>query len=226
MLLVPFQHMLMQCWTSSTQISTKSTSWMNALLSAVNCLALKAFPLGFIFYFLESEKKPSSPQLDSHLFFPAPTGRLDWWMKVSRDNERKQLNVNLFWKVHKSHLLLGTCHKAMHFTLFFLQAEFARVKISHSLIFFFPLFSQRSKQFRANGRNVSYVVSVQKAARATGRVCSTAETYCTFQLPLDGKKKVYLSAVNAAGRSNPTEAQIHQPKGKPEHLNNPFILSK
>ncbi|XP_075907045.1 granulocyte colony-stimulating factor receptor isoform X3 [Nelusetta ayraudi] len=100
----------------------------------------------------------------------APTGRLDWWMKVSGDPVNKQLNVNLFWKW--------------------------------------------SKQFRANGRNVSYVVSMQKAASAKGRVCSTAESYCTFQLPWTAKKKVYLSAVNAAGRSNPTEAQIYLPKAQ------------
>lgn len=84
--------------------------------------------------------------------------------------------------------------------------------------FFFFLFPQRSKQFRANGQNVSYVVSMQKAAGATGRVCSTSETYCTFQLPWESKKKVYLSAVNAVGRSNPTEAQIHLPKGKTDIL--------
>lgn len=81
--------------------------------------------------------------------------------------------------------------------------------------FFF--FLQRSKQFRANGRNVSYVVSMQKLSGVKGKVCSTGESYCTFQLPWRANK-VYLSAVNAAGRSNPTEAQIHLQKGKPDVL--------
>ncbi|XP_028282131.1 granulocyte colony-stimulating factor receptor [Parambassis ranga] len=97
----------------------------------------------------------------------APTGRLDSWMKVSRDHMPKQLNIHLFWKP--------------------------------------------SKQFRANSQNVSYVVSVQKLPGEKGKVCSTRGNYCTFQLP-GRAKKVYLSAVNAAGRSPPTEIRIYQPK--------------
>lgn len=185
----------------------------------------KSVSFHFPFYFFESEKKPSSLQLDSHLFFPAPTGRLDWWMKVSGDPVHKQLNVNLFWKVHKSRPLLGACHKPMHFPFFFspgwiCESGFENISLTHRfyLFIYFFLFPQWSKQFRANGRNVSYVVSMQKATGAKGRVCSTAESYCTFQLPWTAKKKVYLSAVNAAGRSNPTEAQIYLPKGKPDIL--------
>lgn len=66
---------------------------------------------------------------------------------------------------------------------------------------------------------------MHKAAGATGRVCSTTETFCTFQLPWEARRKVYLSAINAVGRSNPTEAQIHLPKGKPDILTSdkPFL---
>lgn len=72
------------------------------------------------------------------------------------------------------------------------------------------LFWKPSKQFRANGQNVSYIVSVQKLPGEKGKVCSTRENYCIFQLP--GKmKKVYLSAVNAAGISSSTEVRIYQP---------------
>ncbi|KAM9353902.1 granulocyte colony-stimulating factor receptor [Symphorus nematophorus] len=97
----------------------------------------------------------------------APTGRLDWWMKVSGDHVHKQLNVHLFWKP--------------------------------------------SKQFRANGQNVTYVVSVQKPPVEKGKLCSTRGNYCTFLLPRRAKK-VYLSAVNAAGKSPPTEVRIYIPK--------------
>uniref|UniRef100_A0A7N6AG06 Colony stimulating factor 3 receptor (granulocyte) n=1 Tax=Anabas testudineus TaxID=64144 RepID=A0A7N6AG06_ANATE len=69
-----------------------------------------------------------------------------------------------------------------------------------------------SKQFRANGQNVSYIVSVQKQPSEKGKVCSTTGNYCTFQLPKKAKK-VYLSAVNTAGKSPPTEVKIYQPQG-------------
>ncbi|XP_019948150.2 granulocyte colony-stimulating factor receptor [Paralichthys olivaceus] len=95
----------------------------------------------------------------------APTGRLDWWMKLSGDPMHKQLNIHLFWKP--------------------------------------------SKQFRANSQNVSYIVSVQKPPG--GKVCATKGSYCTFQLP-ERAKKVYLSAVNAVGKSSPTEVRIYKPK--------------
>ncbi|XP_051262889.1 granulocyte colony-stimulating factor receptor [Dicentrarchus labrax] len=97
----------------------------------------------------------------------APTGRLDWWMKVSGDDMHKQLNIHLFWKP--------------------------------------------SKQFRANSQNVSYIVSVQKLPGEKGKLCSTMGNYCTFKLPRKAKK-VYLSALNAAGKSNPTEVRIYLPK--------------
>lgn len=60
---------------------------------------------------------------------------------------------------------------------------------------------------------MSYIVSVQKLPGEKGKVCSTAGNYCTFQLPRKAKR-VYLSAVNAAGRSSPTEVRIYPPKGK------------
>ncbi|XP_068426122.1 granulocyte colony-stimulating factor receptor isoform X2 [Clinocottus analis] len=73
------------------------------------------------------------------------------------------------------------------------------------------LFWKPSKQFRANGQNVSYIVSVKKLPSENGKVCSTVRNYCTFQLP-GRAKKVYLSAVNAAGKSSPTEVRIYLPK--------------
>uniref|UniRef100_A0A3P8S9K8 Colony stimulating factor 3 receptor n=1 Tax=Amphiprion percula TaxID=161767 RepID=A0A3P8S9K8_AMPPE len=80
------------------------------------------------------------------------------------------------------------------------------------------LFWKPSKQFRANGQNVSYIVSVQKLPGEKGKLCSTRENYCTFQLP--GRiKKVYLSAVNAAGKSSPTEVRIYQPTARAAILN-------
>ncbi|XP_047455669.1 granulocyte colony-stimulating factor receptor [Mugil cephalus] len=97
----------------------------------------------------------------------APTGRLDWWMKVSGDQMPKQLNVQLFWKP--------------------------------------------SKQFRANGQNVSYIVTAQKTPGEKGKLCFTRESYCSLRVP-GRAKKVYLRAVNAAGKSPPTEVRIYQPK--------------
>uniref|UniRef100_A0A3Q3RVJ4 Colony stimulating factor 3 receptor n=1 Tax=Mastacembelus armatus TaxID=205130 RepID=A0A3Q3RVJ4_9TELE len=73
------------------------------------------------------------------------------------------------------------------------------------------LFWKPSQQFRANSQNVSYVVSVQKLPAEKGKLCSTPRNYCTFQLPRKAKK-VYLSAVNAAGKSSPTEVRIYQIK--------------
>lgn len=73
------------------------------------------------------------------------------------------------------------------------------------------LFWKPSKQFRANSQNVSYTVSVQKLPGERGKVCSTTENYCTFQISRK-IRRVYLSAVNAAGRSPPYEARIYPPK--------------
>ncbi|XP_040900935.1 granulocyte colony-stimulating factor receptor [Toxotes jaculatrix] len=73
------------------------------------------------------------------------------------------------------------------------------------------LFWKPSKQFRANSQNVSYIVSVQKLPGEKGKVCSTMGNYCRFQLHKKAKK-VYLTAVNAAGKSLPTEVRIYQTK--------------
>lgn len=128
---------------------------MDALLSDGHSTQLshtKSISFHSFLFFWKWEKalKPSTWQPS---FFSAPTGRLDWWMKVSGDPVHKQLNVNLFWKVHKSHSLLGTCHKLMHFPFFFLQAEFARaaLKISHSLIGF--IFFSSSSSFLSGQNN-------------------------------------------------------------------------
>ncbi|XP_036931307.1 granulocyte colony-stimulating factor receptor [Acanthopagrus latus] len=75
------------------------------------------------------------------------------------------------------------------------------------------LFWKPSKQFRANSRNVSYIVSAQKLPGERGKVCSTTENYCAFQAPRRANK-VYLCAVNAAGRSTPTEVRILLPKAR------------
>ncbi|KAM8869774.1 granulocyte colony-stimulating factor receptor isoform 2-T2 [Spinachia spinachia] len=75
------------------------------------------------------------------------------------------------------------------------------------------LFWKPSKQFRVNGQNVSYTVSGKKLAGADGNVCSTTGNYCAFQLPR-GVKKVYLSAVNAVGKSSPTEVRIYPPRAR------------
>lgn len=60
---------------------------------------------------------------------------------------------------------------------------------------------------------MSYAVSGKKVAGANGKVCSTTGNYCSFHLPR-GVKKVYLSAVNAVGKSSPTEVRIHPPRGE------------
>ncbi|CAJ1062717.1 granulocyte colony-stimulating factor receptor [Xyrichtys novacula] len=73
------------------------------------------------------------------------------------------------------------------------------------------LFWKPSKQFHANSQNVSYTVMAQKPSGEKGMVCSTTGNYCSFQTSIKAKK-VYLRAVNAAGKSPPIEVWIHQPK--------------
>lgn len=55
-------------------------------------------------------------------------------MNVLRDHVHKQLNISLFWKVRQPHVLLGTCHKPMHF-LFPLWLNFARAALKISPYF-------------------------------------------------------------------------------------------
>uniref|UniRef100_UPI0037E78A7F granulocyte colony-stimulating factor receptor n=1 Tax=Semicossyphus pulcher TaxID=241346 RepID=UPI0037E78A7F len=73
------------------------------------------------------------------------------------------------------------------------------------------LFWKPSQQFRANSQNVSYTVSLKKLQGERGKVCSTTGNHCTFQVSSKAVK-VYLSAVNAAGKSPPTEVQIYPQK--------------
>ncbi|XP_067093930.1 granulocyte colony-stimulating factor receptor [Osmerus mordax] len=93
----------------------------------------------------------------------APTGRLNFWTKVSWEQSKKNLTVCLLWKP--------------------------------------------SNQFRANSKNVSYIVSFLRARGERIQVCSTSASRCTFQLPRE-IRRVFLSAVNAAGRSIPTEVPV------------------
>ena len=64
---------------------------------------------------------------------------------------------------------------------------------------------------------MSYIVSVKRVPGEKGKLCSTKGNYCTFKLP-EKAKKVYLSAINAAGKSLPTEVRIYLPKGKIDKL--------
>ncbi|XP_034029954.1 granulocyte colony-stimulating factor receptor [Thalassophryne amazonica] len=79
--------------------------------------------------------------------------------------------------------------------------------------FIVDLFWKPSKQFRTNGQNVSYIVSRQKQPGGKGQLCSTTESYCTFQLH-PRVQNVFLSAVNAAGKSRPTEVRILFPQAR------------
>ncbi|XP_077383116.1 granulocyte colony-stimulating factor receptor isoform X2 [Festucalex cinctus] len=72
------------------------------------------------------------------------------------------------------------------------------------------LFWKPSERFRANSRNVSFVVSVQKALSKRAILCATAGNHCTFHVPKKAKK-VYVIALNAAGKSNPTPVRIYHP---------------
>ncbi|XP_061530063.1 granulocyte colony-stimulating factor receptor [Phycodurus eques] len=73
------------------------------------------------------------------------------------------------------------------------------------------LFWKPSERFRANGRNVSYVVSLLKELSKRGKLCATTGNHCSFQVPRKARK-VYLMALNAAGKSTPTSVRIYHPK--------------
>ncbi|XP_062395294.1 granulocyte colony-stimulating factor receptor [Sardina pilchardus] len=64
-----------------------------------------------------------------------------------------------------------------------------------------------SKQFRANSKNVFYVVYVKKAKKARGINC-TRGSHCIFKIS-KAVKKVYLKAKNAVGESRPTEIPVY-----------------
>ncbi|XP_030639059.1 granulocyte colony-stimulating factor receptor, partial [Chanos chanos] len=69
------------------------------------------------------------------------------------------------------------------------------------------LFWKATKQFRANGMNLSYIVSAQR--RPAWKLCETNENYCVFQLPKRAKL-VYLTAKNSVGRSTPITVHINK----------------
>ncbi|KAJ0066593.1 hypothetical protein NL108_015484, partial [Boleophthalmus pectinirostris] len=73
------------------------------------------------------------------------------------------------------------------------------------------LFWKPSRQFQANGQNVSYVVSRVKQPGEKGQLCATVQRHCTFQAPAKASK-VYLSAVNGAGRSQAKSIRIYHNK--------------
>ncbi|KAF6714996.1 Granulocyte colony-stimulating factor receptor [Oryzias melastigma] len=74
------------------------------------------------------------------------------------------------------------------------------------------LFWKPSKQFHANGQNISYSISrFQRAGQ--GILCKTIWKYCTFQLSAR-VKKVYLTAVNRAGKSPLTGIYIYPPQDR------------
>ncbi|XP_076827898.1 granulocyte colony-stimulating factor receptor isoform X2 [Brachyhypopomus gauderio] len=68
-----------------------------------------------------------------------------------------------------------------------------------------------SLQFRANSMNVSYIVSFMRTPSRRERVRVTELQHCTFQLPV-GVRKVYLSAMNAAGESSSTHVTVYRRK--------------
>ncbi|XP_010899377.2 granulocyte colony-stimulating factor receptor [Esox lucius] len=74
------------------------------------------------------------------------------------------------------------------------------------------LFWKVSKQFRPNGKNLSYIVSVRKPPGE--KLCITRERHCAFRLP-QGVWKVFLSARNAAGTSQPTEIPVFKQRALP-----------
>ncbi|CAL8288470.1 unnamed protein product [Merluccius merluccius] len=76
------------------------------------------------------------------------------------------------------------------------------------------LFWKLSSQFLSNGRLLSYVVSLAPGRdRVRDRVCSTAASSCDLHLSRE-VKKVYLSALNSAGVSFPTEVPLIPLRGK------------
>ncbi|XP_036395213.1 granulocyte colony-stimulating factor receptor isoform X1 [Megalops cyprinoides] len=73
-----------------------------------------------------------------------------------------------------------------------------------------------SGQFRANGKNVSYHVFMQRYPGKAGleNVCTTLEDHCVFLLPKN-TRKVYIMAKNSAGESSPIPVPVYQHRGLP-----------
>lgn len=50
-------------------------------------------------------------------FIPAPSGYLEWWMKLSGTRVVNQFNIHLFWKVHARDRFLSSCHDPAYLLL-------------------------------------------------------------------------------------------------------------
>ncbi|KAK3572127.1 hypothetical protein QTP86_022205 [Hemibagrus guttatus] len=76
------------------------------------------------------------------------------------------------------------------------------------------LFWKPSLQFRSNSMNVSYTVSLMgEFKKKKETVCVTDQQSCSFQIHTK-VKKVCLTAINEAGKSNPTEVTVYRRRGK------------
>ncbi|KAI4897445.1 hypothetical protein NFI96_022315 [Prochilodus magdalenae] len=71
------------------------------------------------------------------------------------------------------------------------------------------LFWKPSSQFRANSMNVSYIVSLAGPHSRKKTVCDTYQQHCSFLIPVDFSR-IYLTAVNTVGNSNPTEVAVYK----------------
>ncbi|KAI5614156.1 granulocyte colony-stimulating factor receptor, partial [Silurus asotus] len=75
------------------------------------------------------------------------------------------------------------------------------------------LFWKPSLQFRPNSMNVSYTVSlIGEFTKKKETVCVTDQQHCSFQIHAK-VKKVYLTTLNEAGKSNPTEVAVYRRRG-------------
>ncbi|XP_027005581.1 granulocyte colony-stimulating factor receptor [Tachysurus fulvidraco] len=75
------------------------------------------------------------------------------------------------------------------------------------------LFWKPSLQFRANSMNVSYIVSLMgEFTKKKETACVTVKQYCSFQIHAK-VRKIYLTAMNEAGKSNPTEVSVYRRRG-------------
>ncbi|XP_026782332.3 granulocyte colony-stimulating factor receptor isoform X2 [Pangasianodon hypophthalmus] len=75
------------------------------------------------------------------------------------------------------------------------------------------LFWKPSLQFRANSMNVSYTVSLMgELTKKKETVCVTDQQHCSFQIHAK-VRKVCLTAMNEAGKSNPTEVPVYRQRG-------------
>ncbi|KAF5901443.1 granulocyte colony-stimulating factor receptor, partial [Clarias magur] len=75
------------------------------------------------------------------------------------------------------------------------------------------LFWKHSLQFRPNSMNVSYIVCQTKEPRKKNDIlCITAQQHCSFQISAKFKK-LYLIAMNEAGKSHPTEVPVYRQGG-------------